>query len=216
MASQATGVQRIVRWTAIGMIAALILTIVLARPQQIIGVLAEEGAQVEEALGKAALDKTDRMASSAYYRMLIRSGIYASCYHLLIPTRAQQANDPVNWGRANGILIWARDRVNVLFILLFLLFERAALLLMWLPSTGFIAGAAALTGWYMRKIKQGNFAFASPTLHRYGIGILAITAMLSPLMMMLPWPMPPLAFPIALLVAAFMIMLIIANVAKRI
>ncbi len=216
MAQQASGVQRIVRWTAIGMIAALLLTVLLARPSQIIGVLAEEGVAVEEALGRPALDKVDRMASSAYYRSLIRTGIYASAYHLLIPTKAQQANDPLNLGKTRGLLVWARDRVNVLFILLFLLYERFSLLLLWLPSTAFIAGAAAVTGWYMRKVKQGNFAFASPTLHRYGIGILTVAAMLAPLMMMLPWPVPPLAFPVALLVAAFMIMLIIANVAKRI
>ncbi len=215
MAKARSGIDQFVHLVILGMIAALLLTVVLARPEHIIGVLAEEGTSVEDVLGPAAVRHADRMASGAYNAAFIKSGVYASVARLVVPTKAEVHANRMFKG-LEGIIIWARDRINVLFILLFLLFERIALIVLWLPSTGLIAAAATITGFYLRKIKQGNFAFSSPTLHRYGIGMLTFTMMLTPFLMMLPVPMPPLVFPVSLIVASFMIMIIIANIAKRI
>ena len=69
----------------------------------------------------------------------------------------------------------------------------------------------------LRHIKQGNFAFASPTVHRLSLRIILVMLTLLPifLMLMLPLPLSPYIYPIMYSITAFMIQAIIANVAKR-
>lgn len=206
---------RFIKYSVMTMIVIVLAVISFASPKYVIHVIATEGVAVEDALGRNTLNRVDHDASSAYNTVFIQSKLYASAYHTFIPT-ANEFKKTDGIRAFNGILRWMGDRIDMLFVVLFLMFERLSLMMLWLPSTAVILIASAVTGFYLRTIKQGNFAFASPTAHRLSIRILIIAASLTPFFLCLPIPVSPYVYPVCFLIAAFMVQGIIANIAKRI
>ena len=193
----------------------LMLLCVLVRPSYVIKVMAAEGIKIEDTLGANTLQTVDRYSSDMFNRMFIKSGVYATAWHMLVPTRGEHAQS--NQIRLfNGIELWVQDRINLMFTLIFLLCHRLTLMSLWLTSATEILIMSAVTGVLLRRIKQSNFAFASPTAHRVSIRILLVVIILAPFILSVPIAINPYIYPIAFLIMAFMIQAIIANVAKRI
>ena len=87
---------------------------------------------------------------------------------------------------------------------------------MWLPFSFVLLAGACYTGLTLRRIKQGNFAYASPTVHRMALRIILFMITLLPLFLMLPMPVSPYVYPALYAFTAFLIQAILANIAKRI
>ncbi len=205
----------LIKYTIYFVCTALLLTISFSTPDYVINVMAKEGVKIENNFGAHTLKLVDARSLRTYDETFIQSGAYAAVFHLIIPTRTEQKlgySEKIS----KGILLWVQDRVNLLFILLFLLVHRFHLILMLAPSASFILFASMMTGVYIRKIKQGNFAFASPTVHRYAIGILTVFLTVLPFVLLLPVAISPSFYSIAFICISIMIQAIISNVAKRI
>lgn len=209
------GRRGIIKYTVIVVSVILACLIIFGKPFGIINTIAEEGIKIEDTFGKKTLNMLDRNTLKFYDEYVIQSGLYATIWHTIIPTKKEQQLD-VKDKIVKGVQLWAQDRINIIFILMFLLIQRAQLILLLSPSATFILIASVLTGFFIRKIKQGNFAFASPTAHRYAIGSLTIFLSTLPFTLMIPITIHPLVFPIAFIVISILIQLIIANLSKRI
>lgn len=154
-----TDKKSLIRYTIVIVCTILIGLVLLAKTDFVVNVIAKEGVKIEQAFGKKTLDLIDRRTLKAYNAVFIDSDIYATIYHIVLPTRYEEAKS-VQERISKGILLWAQDRVKLIFILLFLLMQRLQFLIMLAPSASFILIASVLSGMYIRKIKQGNFAFA--------------------------------------------------------
>ncbi len=205
----------IIKWCLLVVGMEMLAVIALSRPDFAISVIAKESVRIEEVMGAKALDTIDEQSAAIYMSAIIDSGLYATVWHTFIPTE-REAERSAMIKFFNKMSFWLQDRINVFFILLFLLTERLCLMWMWTPSALVILGASMLTGFYLRKIKQGNFAFASPTVHRYSIGALTVTLVAGPFLLLTPLPVSPYLFPVVFTIAALMVQAIISNIAKRI
>lgn len=210
-----SGKSGIIKYTIFVVSMSLGILIFLGTPSYVFNVIAKEGIKIENAFGAKTLNFIDKKTREQYEAAFIDSGIYATAWHWVIPTKQEQ-KPTVADKVLTGILLWGQDRINLIFILLFLLIHRLELILMLIPSASFILGASALTGVYIRKIKQGNFAFASPTVHRYSIGVLTIFFSTLPFILLIPVVISPFIFAFSFIVISFLIQITIANIAKRV
>lgn len=205
----------IIRYTIIAVIVITTLIVSFASPKFAFDVIAKEGVKIENAFGTKTLNIIDNRTMQMYESVFIDTGAYAAVWHLIVPTRNEQKksfSDKI----MRGILFWFQDRVNLCFILFFLLIHRLQLILMLTPSASFILLASVMTGFLIRKIKQGNFAFASPTVHRYAIGALVIFLSTLPFLLLVPIALSPHIFTFTFIVVSVLIQAMIANIAKRI
>ena len=141
---------------------------------------------------------------------------FAGIWHTFIPTEdeSRAVNDGLE-NMARPLFRWVDDRLTAVMTLIFQLLERLYLMGMWLPFSFIIIAGASYSGWTLRHIKQGNFAFASPSIHRIAVRAILLMLVFLPLFLMLPFALSPYIYPFMFTVIAFMIMAILANVAKR-
>ena len=197
-------------------IAEIILLIVFSTPEYISRVMAVEGVKIENALGGTTLARVDAQSSVIFNTVYIDSKVYPSIWHMFIPTEDEKMHEEGLEDLASGLFNYVEDRITVLSYLLFQLIHRLTLLFYWLPSCIIITALSFYSGLMLRKIKKGNFAFASPSMHRMSIKLILIFLTLLPLFLMCPIPLSPYMYPIMYICISFMIMAIVANIAKRV
>lgn len=190
--------------------------ILFLSPQNVASIMAKEGIKIENALGTETLRELDKRTSISFNSLFLESGIYAGIWHTFIPTEDERQNSGSLKNVGSGLFRWVEDKLNVCMFLLFQLLHRVHLMAMWLPSVFLVLAASVYSGYNLRKIKQGNFAFASPTAHRSAIRGIIIMVTLLPLYFFLPMAVSPYVYPVMYILWSFMIMGIISNIAKRI
>ncbi|MBE6423084.1 DUF4400 domain-containing protein [Succinivibrio dextrinosolvens] len=194
----------------------LLLLVTFMTPEAVTRVMAMEGVKIENTLGTETLRELDKRTSESFNSLVIESGAYADMWHTLIPTEDEKAKSGRLKDTGKGLFRWIEDRLNVCMFLFFQFLERFHLMGLWFPSSVLIFMASVYSGLILRKIKQGSFAFSSPTAHRSGIRTILIMVTLLPLYFMFPSPITPYLYPVLNIIWAFMLMTIIANIAKRI
>ena len=194
----------------------LALLTVFSSADYVLRVMAVEGVNIEDTLGTETLREIDRGASESFNALFVDSGAYAGVWHTFIPTPDERNASEGIENLASGLFAWMDDRLTVIMVLAFQVLERLQLMKMWLPFSFVLLAGACYTGLTLRRIKQGNFAYASPTVHRMALRIIIFMLTLLPLFLMLPMPVSPYVYPALYAVTAFLIQAILANIAKRI
>lgn len=192
------------------------LLVFLMTPERVTRVMAMEGVKIENSLGTSTMRELDKRASESFNSMFIESGLYADLWHTLIPTEDEKKNSGALKNTGGGLFRWIDDRLTVCMFLFFQILERFHLMALWFPSCTLIFIASIYSGLALRRIKQGSFAFSSPTAHRTGMRAILIMLACLPLYFMFPTPITPYLYPLLNLLWAYMLMLIISNIAKRI
>lgn len=194
----------------------LLLLVTFASPEMVTRVMAREGVSIENSLGTSTLRELDKRTSESFDSLVISSGLYADMWHTLIPTEDEKRASGKLQNTGKGLFKWMEDRLNVCMFLFFQFLERLHLMGLWFPSSVLVFLASLYSGFTLRRIKQGSFAFSSPTAHRSGIRAILIIVTLLPLYFLFPSPITPYLYPCLNILWAFMLMTIIANIAKRI
>lgn len=194
----------------------ILFLIAFSSPRYISKVIAYEGIKIEDSLGTNTLRELDKRTSQWFNTSLIESGAYAEIWHMLIPNEYERKKSSSLNNLGNGLFRWVDDRLTVCMFLIFQFFERLHLMLMWLPSSALVFAAAGYTGLELRRIKQGDFAYASPVRHRTAAKVITGAIAVLPLYFLMPFAISPYIYPIVNCTAAFLIMVIISNIAKRI
>ncbi|SFS32494.1 protein of unknown function [Succinivibrio dextrinosolvens] len=194
----------------------LLFLVLFLSPEHVATTMAKEGVKIETTLGTDTLRELDKRTSQSFSSLFLESGLYAGVWHTLIPTEDEKEKSGAFKNTGKGLFKWAEDKLTVCMFLMFQLLFRVHLMGMWLPSALLVLTASVYSGINLRRIKQGNFAFSSPTAHRSAIRGIIVMVTLLPLYFFLPMSVSPYLYPVLYLIWAFMIMGIIANIAKRI
>ncbi len=107
------------------------------------------------------------------------------------------------------------DRLNGLFATIYHLLIRVSLFVVWSPYMALIFAPALFDGWMMRSVKQTNFQYASPVVHRYGVRGVAFVVFAMVFAFTLPIALDPRIIPVALILVAICLGLIVSNMQKK-
>ncbi len=178
-------------------------------------IIKEEG-YVERTLGQQSRDWIQGRANNWYQKSMVDSGAYEAMYQHLIPSQQQKANS--RGAQDLGVLFfkWWEGRLEALSLVIYQLFTRLALILLWLPYMTILFVPALFDGYMTLKIKRTNFAYASPVIHRYsvrGIRTLGIAMLIA---FFLPIALDPIFIPVMLMAGCVFIGLAAGNLQKRI
>ena len=197
-------------------LAEILLLLTFSTAERISLVMAKEGVKIEDNLGVETLKKVDGISSKIFNTIFIDSGAYAGIWHTFIPTEQEKEDSEGLENLGSGLFNFMDDKLLVVGFLLFQTIHRLTLFGLWMPSFIILIALSFYTGLIFRKIKQGNFSFASPTMHRMCIKLILIIFTILPLLLMFPFPLSPYLYSYLYLAIAFMIMVIVANIAKRV
>ena len=197
----------------------LILALVLlcfVSPDYLITVLAREALQISTMMGQSSLTLVDDRTSSLYNALFVNTGIFEHIGNFYSMSDKADAGVLTKFDDIIAALgEWSRGRAVSFMIVLYMLFERLFVILLWGPFLVLTILQGVFTGIMRRKIKQASFAFSSPTLNRSAIGTMLTAFLMLPTFMVLPIPLNPYFVPLVFIFIAFMLATAIGNLAKR-
>lgn len=108
------------------------------------------------------------------------------------------------------------DRIQAFFDVLYQVFTRFALLMVWLPFALILMLPALWDGLMTWKIKKTTFDFSSPIIHRYSMIILGSGIILLFMGLFAPLAIPPVVLPSMIIGLALMAGLALSHLQKKI
>lgn len=179
-------------------------------------VIQKESTMIENQLGRETVEWIDRTALHWYNRSMWDTGVYRTLHKLLIPTPEERAASRGMEGIGGKIFPWVDDRLAAMMNVVYQVFARAALLLVWAPYMLIMLLPALWDGIMTWKIKRTNFDYASPVWHRYGIRGVFFAFQCLLIAFFAPIALNPIIIPMTMMVMCIMLGLATANLQKRI
>lgn len=151
-----------------------------------------------------------------YQEYMLDSGVYESVYYHLIPTEAEKAKSRGMENMGEFWFNWLEGRLKVIALMIYHFMVRFAILMIWSPYMLLLLIPALYGGVMDRKIKQSNFDYSSPIIHRYAVRFTGWIILLSILLMLAPIAIPPLYMAFTMMLLSILIGMAIGNTQKRI
>jgi len=181
------------------------------------GAIAREAVLVQAMMGLDTYRWMDGTAQEWVQSSLMDSGVYQAVYDHLIPTAEQKARGGSGMkGFGDGWFAWVHTRLEALVRVILLFYARCALLTLWLPYALILLVPAVFDGFVTRKIKQTNFDYASPVVHRYGLRGLCVLVLGLFVVFFAPVPIPPLLIPVVMMACCVLVGIVIGNLQKKV
>lgn len=144
------------------------------------------------------------------------SGFYHNAYKFLIPTEEQRRRSRGIEDMGAAWFEWIEGRLNAFVSMVRQAFIRAAILLTWLPYMLILVIPAVFDGYVTRKIRQTNFDYTSPVVHRYALRVIWFCIALVLVLFMSPIAVQPLILPMICAVIGISLGLAFGNLQKQI
>ena len=176
----------------------------------------KETSYVEQSHGKETAEWAKKQAQTWFQSSIIDSGLYAATHHFMFPTEQERLNSAGLENFGEHIFIWAEGRLDALTAVIFHFYLRFAVVMLWAPYMLILLLPAVYDGVLTRKIKQTDFAYASPTLHRYSIRLLCGLVIGMFIAFFMPVAMNPMLIPIILMMCCVFMGIAWGNFQKRI
>ena len=177
---------------------------------------AKEGLWIRETYGdETALIIRDR-ADAWYDTLVVQPQLEQTLRDYFIPTEQQRLNSRGLEDLGSGLWPWINQRIIALTDMLYWLFRRINLFLMWVPACLPAFFIAIVTGWYDRKIKQTNFKYASPAMHLYAWRAVGTLLGGTALSFLLPFAVWPEVYPFVIVAVMLLVGVSMGNIVKRI
>lgn len=199
------------------MIGIMLLTWLFVSPQYLNAVIAREALYIEDTLGRETMLKIDTDTSTLFNRLAVSSG-FAKKIEQIATFSDQSFNNINNSGiekPLKKLTQWARPRLAVFMMELYLMSQRVTLAWLWLPFLVILFAQSIYSGLLRRKIKQSSFEFSSPTLNRGAISTLVTLFLSIPALLVVPVPINPYFLPLLFILLAVIASIAIGNLAKR-
>nr|WP_298059580.1 DUF4400 domain-containing protein [uncultured Halomonas sp.] len=180
------------------------------------GVIEREADKVERTMGTDSMEWISATALTWYNSSMIDSGVYKAIHHHVIPTEAERSASTGMEGVGNVIFPWAEGRIEAVMHVIYHIYSRVALVMIWAPYLLLLVIPAVVDGVMRWKVKTTSFDYASPVMSRYGARGMFLTAQLLLIAFVLPIALNPLVIPAAMMGAIIMLGLFISNYQKRI
>ena len=171
---------------------------------------------IEESLGIQSKDWVTEKANDWYQSTIIDSGVYTGTYQILIPSENERIRSR---GMENMGTAWFQlvsNRIEATFRVVYQFLMRLALLVTWAPYMLILLVPAIFDGMMTRSIKQTNFDYASPIVHRYSVrgSIILLFGLI--ITFFAPMALNPIIIPVVLMITSVLCGTAWANLQKRI
>lgn len=176
-----------------------------------------EDAMIVSYLGATKDREIRRETQDWFDRLFVRTGIQDSVWHYFIPTETERQGSMgfEDVGRDN-LFPFMAERLRVLWDSVYQMLRRFLLIIAWWPYLLAAVLPFSIDGMVQRRIKQSNFAYSSPLVHRYSLYAILGMIYILLLSLTLPFPIPPQVIPLALTVCAVAMNVHLANTQKRV
>lgn len=179
-------------------------------------VIRQEAARTQQVLGGETQEWIQSTAQRWYDTSMIDSGVYRAMHSHVIPSPEERSGSRGMENLGDKIFAWAEGRLSAMMRVIFQVYSRVAMAMLWMPYLLILLVPAIVDGVMRWKIKQTNFDYASPVVSRYGIrGIFAI-GQVGLIAFVAPVVLNPLVIPMGMMLIAVMLGLTLANYQKRI
>lgn len=171
---------------------------------------------IEDSLGIQSKDWVTEKANDWYQSTIIDSGVYTAAYQILIPSENERVRSR---GMENMGTAWFQlvsNRIEATFRVVYQFYMRLALLVTWAPYMLILLVPAIFDGMMTRSIKQTNFDYASPIVHRYSVrgSIFLLFGLI--MTFFAPLALNPIIIPVVLMITSVLCGTAWANLQKRI
>ncbi len=174
-----------------------------------------ESQMIEAMYGPVAYEKIQDETKSMYKNLVVDTELKKSIYRYFnleeayrIPRSGLQKAHRFSYP-------WLLDRIDVFILMLAWLFRRFILFSMWFWACLPAFGIALFNGQLQWRINQTNFAFSSPFLRILGWKTSATLLGMGMVSFVLPFPLPPIIIPFAIITVSLLLGLTLANITKR-
>ena len=178
-------------------------------------VIEREAVKVQRVLGTDTREWVHETAQRWYDTSMIDSGAYDAMHSHVIPSPEQRANSRGMQNFGNHVFAWAEDRLGAMMRVIYQVYARTAMALLWAPYLVILLIPAIYDGVMRWKIKQTNFDYASPVVSRYGVRGMFFVSQAMLIAFLLPLALNPLLIPLAMMLSTVMLGLTLANYQKR-
>lgn len=189
----------------------IVYVFVFATETQLENVHAQEMKMLESQLGESAYERMQHWAEKWFKAAFVDTGARESSVNYFA-----KKDDPRDPWDDRGVGAWMQKRTGVLWRAIHYGLYRWAMLLLWSPLLLIAVLPVTLDAACKRDIKKYQFSYASPLKHKStswwiwrAIPLLILTVPL------LPFAMPPLAIPVAMMLGLGAWWVFWANMQKR-
>lgn len=174
-----------------------------------------EGEKIEKILGLETANAITKKADQWFYELIEANQIEEKTLRHFVPTDEEKARSRGMETMGDWLFPLVEDRVVGTFDMIFWIFKRIALMLIWLPLLVPLSLVSLFDGVLQRRIKLENFAMASPLIQRIGTlgSVFASCALL--LCFFIPYAIDPHIAPALLGIIAMLIGMSVSNMQKR-
>ena len=136
----------------------------------LMGQVAQERGANHKVLGEHASSFAEQRADRWFRALFVDTGAVQGSYRMLDARSNDSASGVAEKANKTAAvaLDWVAERVQVLWVMLYQMFNRASVALMWWPYAFLIGVPFVVDALVVRKIKASNFGLTSP--HAYALG----------------------------------------------
>lgn len=179
-------------------------------------VILKEAQYVKTSLGQDTVTWIHDHAQSWYKTVMLDSGFYEAVRHHMLPTEEEKAKSLGMRTAWDPWFHWLDGRIEAFGKLVYQFFARLALAWIWLPYMAILFVPAIYDGFNTRRIKQTNFDYASPIIHRYSVRAATTLMVGTTIAFFAPIAIDPIVIPVVLMTVCTLIGLSVGNMQKRV
>lgn len=179
-------------------------------------VINKEKQMIQNQLGAQTSYWIGQTSHRWYQSWIVDTQMEQSVRDFLIPTEEQRLRSKGMENMGGFWFVWVEDRIQAFFDVLYQVFTRFALLMVWLPFALILMLPALWDGLMTWKIKKTTFDFSSPIIHRYSMIILGSGVILLFMGLFAPLAIPPVVLPSLIIGLALMAGLALSHLQKKI
>tara|TARA_B100000424_G_scaffold239268_1_gene205886 strand:- start:5421 stop:6023 length:603 start_codon:yes stop_codon:yes gene_type:complete len=198
-------------------LAEIVLMVLVIPTDHIDKVVAKEQGLGTLFLGQETQKAVSQRAQAFYDATMVDTGAYRAIYHHFIPTEAERlASRGMEKLGSNIIFPYAQSRIEAFSSLVYLAMLRFSAFLMWAPYLLIMALPAIYDGYCQWQVQRVSYGYSSPVVHRIGLLGAGSVFIILLLVMLAPISVPPIVLPAAGIVMAFMTMISLKHLSKRV
>lgn len=206
--------QRLTFWLFFGF-AILMLYLLTVKQDWITDSLAKERAATYALLGQRTAHLVEVRATNMFTATFTNSGALSVTERVVGAGMPAAVSDDAIGSAADTVALWIQERVQTAWLIVFQVVVRLSLAIVWWPLAliclvPFVSDAVA-----RRAVMASNFDHNSPHLFSIAMRYMLLALVALPIMLLVPYAMPPHLMPIVIFTIALAIWLVVVNFTKR-
>lgn len=176
----------------------------------------QETLLIEKHLGKDTRKWVTGKADAWYQSSVIDSGFYTGLHRTFIPTQEEKDGSLALESFGGWWFDFLSARINTFTKVIYQFYLRTAQFYLWMPYMLILLVPSLFDGLMTWRIKQTNFDYASPVVHRYSTRAIFFIVVGAFLISFFPIVITPILMPILMMLWSVAAGLMVGNYQKRV